>query len=60
MESCNTLNDLSNRVCAPDKTEDLNLNFFNRITGINEWQILTKHISSKCKSKFDSSKCHSV
>ena len=27
MESCNTLNDLSNRVCASDKTEDLNLKF---------------------------------
>ena len=25
MESCNTLNDLSNSVCASDKTEDLNL-----------------------------------
>ena len=27
MESCNTLNDLSNRVCVSDKTEDLNLKF---------------------------------
>ena len=25
--SCNTLNDLSNKVCVPNKTEDLNLNF---------------------------------
>ena len=24
--SCNTLNDLSNKVCVPNKTEDLNLN----------------------------------
>ena len=24
--SCNTLNDLSNKVCVPDKTEDVNLN----------------------------------
>ena len=24
--SCNTLNDLSNKVCVPDKTEDFNLN----------------------------------
>ena len=23
--SCNTLNDLPNKVCAPNKTEDLNL-----------------------------------
>ena len=26
--SCNTLNDLSNRVCAPNKTEDLNIDVF--------------------------------
>ena len=34
--SCNTLNDLSNKVCVPNKAEDLNLNIFNMITGINE------------------------
>ena len=34
--SCNTLNDLSNKVCIPNKTEDLNLSVFNMITGINE------------------------
>ena len=31
---CNTLNDLSNKVCVPNKTEHLNL-----ITGINESKI---------------------
>ena len=34
--SCKTLNDLSNKVCIPNKTEDLNLSVFNMITGINE------------------------
>ena len=34
--SCNTLNDLSNKVCISNKTEDLNLIVFNMITGINE------------------------
>ena len=33
--SCNTLNDLSNKVCVPNKTEDLNLSVFNIITKIN-------------------------
>ena len=42
--SCNTLNDLSNKVCVPTKTEDLNLSVFNKITGINESEILAKHI----------------
>ena len=36
--SCNTLNDLSNKV------EDLNLTVSNIITGINESKTLTKHI----------------
>ena len=33
--SRNTLNDLSNKVCVSNKTEDLNLNVFNMIIGIN-------------------------
>ena len=34
--SCNTLNDLSNKVCVSNKTEDLNLSVFNMITRTNE------------------------
>ena len=37
--SCNTLNDLSNKVCVPNKKEDLNLSVFNMITCINESKI---------------------
>ena len=29
MGSCNTLTDLSNKVCVPNRTEDLNLSVFN-------------------------------
>ena len=43
--SRNTLNDLSNKVCATNRRQDLNLNVFNMITGINEPKTLTKHIS---------------
>ena len=57
-KSCNTLNDLSNKVCVPHKTEDLNLSVFNMITGI-KLKILTKHISCECKCKFDGRKCNS-
>ena len=39
--SCNTLKPLSNKVCIPNKTEDLNLSVFNIITGINESKTLT-------------------
>ena len=44
--SCNTINDLSNKVCVPNKTEDLDLSVFNMITG-----------SCECKCKFDGRKC---
>ena len=45
VESCNTLIDLSNKVCAPNKTKFLNLNVFNIIKGKNELKTLIKHIS---------------
>ena len=32
---CNTFDDLSNKVCALNKLEELNLSLFNMITGIN-------------------------
>ena len=49
--SFNTLNDLSNKVCVPNKAEDLNQNLFNMITGINESITLTKHML--CEYKWD-------
>ena len=52
-QSCNALNDISNRICGPSKTEGLNLNVFNMITEINESKKLTKHVSCKFKCKFD-------
>ena len=57
--SCNTINDLSNKACVPNKTEDLNLSVFNMITGINESKTLAKRISCKCKSKIDETKSKS-
>ena len=57
--SCNTPNDLSNKVCVPNKTEDLNLSVFNIIAGINQLKTLTKHISCECKCKFDGKECNS-
>ena len=57
--SCNTLNDLSNKLYVPNKTEDLNLSVVNIITEINELKTLTKHISCECKCKFDGRKCNS-
>ena len=47
VRSCNTRNDLSNKVCVPYKTEDLHPNLFNMITGISESKTLTKHCHAK-------------
>ena len=55
----NTLNDMSNKECAPNKTEHLNLSAFNITTEINESKTLAKHISCKRKCKFDGRKCTS-
>ena len=57
VRTCNTLNDLSNKVCVPNKTEDLNLSVINMITGINESKALTKHMSCKYRCRFDGRKC---
>ena len=46
--SCNTLNDLSNTLCIPNKAKDLNLSVFNMITGINESKNFTDR--KKCNS----------
>ena len=46
--SCNTLKDLSNKECVPNKTGDLNLNVFNMITGKIKSKTLTKHILCEC------------
>ena len=51
--SCNTPNNVFNKVCAQNKTKDLNISVFNKITGIKESKTLTKHISCECKCKFD-------
>ena len=54
--SCNTINDLSDKACILNKTEDLNLSVFNIITGRNDPETLAKHASCKYKCKFDGTK----
>ena len=57
--SCNTVNDLSNNVCVPNKTDHLNMHAFNMIKEKNESKMLTKVISYESKCKFDRRKCNS-
>ena len=53
--SCNTLNGLSNKVCVPNKTVDLN-----QINYRNKWiEIINKAYIVECKCKFDGRNCNS-
>ena len=54
--SCNTLNDPSDKICAENKIEDVNLSVFNMTTRKNESKTLAKHASFDCKCKFDGRK----
>ena len=56
--SCNTLNDLSNKVYIPNKT-DLHIHVFNVTAGKNQSKIVKKDISCEWKCKFDGRKCNS-
>ena len=57
--SCNTVNDLSNKVCLPNKVKYLNIHAINMDTGKTASKIITKDISCKCNCKFDGRKCKS-
>ena len=47
-------------LCVSKKTENLILNVFNMITGLNESKTLTKVMSCECKCcMFDGRKCNS-
>ena len=50
--SLNTINDLLNKVCALNKTEDINTCFQYNYRK-NKSNVLTKDISCKCNCKFD-------
>ena len=50
------INDLSDKACFPNKTEDLNTNVFNMITRKNELKISTQHAPCKCECRLDGRK----
>ena len=58
-ESWNTLHDLSNRLCAPITTDDVNVKVFNMITKINKSKLLLKYISCDRGCRLDGKRCNS-
>ena len=52
-------NVLSQKICAPKETKDINVKAFNMIANKDEAKAVTEHISCDCKCKFNSATCNS-
>ena len=57
---CNTLNDLSIKVCVPNNAKVQSIHVFDTVTGKNDLGISTKDISCKFKCKFDGRNCNPI
>lgn len=51
--SCNTFDDLNDKIHVPNKTIDVSSRMNNMVTGKSKSKSLIKHISHDCKSTFD-------
>ena len=59
LDKCNrSCNVLSQKICAPKKTKDINVKVLNMIAKKNEAKTMTKHVSCDCKCKFNSTTCN--
>ena len=57
--SCNSIHDLSTKICVPSKTKDINVKVFNMITNKYESKTMVKHNSCDWKCKYKSTTCNS-
>ena len=55
----NYVDDLSTKICNPNKTKDVNVTVFNMLTNKNEAITIVKHVSCDCECKFNSQACNS-
>ena len=53
--SCNNINDLFARICAPDITKNLNVKVFNLMPRTNEKRHIEWHETCKCQCRLDTS-----
>ena len=58
-ESWNSVDDLSGKICVPNKTNDVNVKACDMVTNKNETTTMLKHISCDCKWKYNSTACSS-
>ena len=57
--SCNSVDNLSRKICVPNKTKNINVRVLNMITNKNEAKAMIKHISCSFKCKLNSATCNS-
>ena len=51
---CNSVDDLSAKICILSKTKDINVKVFNMITNPNEAKTMLEHVSFDCKCIYNS------
>ena len=56
--SCNNINRLHAKLCAPDVVKNLNTKVFNLISRTNETRYIEWHKTCKCKCRLDASVCN--
>ena len=57
--SCNSVDDLSRRMCVSSKTKNVSVKVLNMIKNKTEAKTLVQHTSCDCKCKFNSTACNS-
>ena len=57
--NCDTVKDLFDQICVPNKMEEVNLKLFSMIKGVSESKTLAKHITCEYRCEFDDRKCNS-
>ena len=57
--TCNSVDELSAKICVPTKKNDVNGKVFNMTTNRNEAKTVVKHTSFDCKCKFNILICNS-
>ena len=55
--SCNTINDLYDKICVPDNIKNTNVKVFNLMSRTKETRHIKVHKTCKCRCKLDASVC---
>ena len=57
-ESCNNINDLNAKLCAPGVVKNINVRVFNLMSWSNQTRHIERYETCKCKCRLDASVCN--